>query len=262
MELPAGGDLPAEATHRLFHREAFRKPPREFAPEAFSPDWFAMVEDDRYRRQGYWLPRSLEFTKHAGETVLTLGEGLGTDWVQYAKNGAEVITVCPSHEQLGVIRANFEQRGLPAKFLHSSPDSLPIVDDSVDVACLFGLIGDVDDPAGVVAEMYRVLRPGGKVIAVVAAQYNAEFWKHSCFPWRKWFGKPSGAGGPGHTGAGLKGLFGGFVEHKLSKRHLRRGELPPVWRWVPLPLLERAMGNLLILKAFKPLTAAAARKAA
>lgn len=256
-----GGDLPAEAIHRLFHREAFQKPPREFAPEAFSRDWFALVEETRYRRQGYWLPRCLEFAKHAGETVLALGEGLGTDWIQYSQNGADVVVVSASHEQLGLQRSNFELRGLNARFLHSPPDALPLADDSVDVTCVFGLVGEVDDPARLVSEVYRVLRPGGKVIAVVPAQYNAEFWKQAVFPWRRWFGNGSTAG-PGHTAAGLRGLFGGFAEHRISKRHLRRGELPPVWRWLPLPALERVMGNLLILKAFKPVAAAAARKAA
>src|SRR5258708_4211697 len=101
--LPARGDLPAEATDRLHHREAFRQPPGHDAPEAFTPAWFEGIECERYRRQGYWLPRVLEFAKHGGEILLAMGEGLGTDWLQYAKYGTEVIAYSPSQEQLDLI---------------------------------------------------------------------------------------------------------------------------------------------------------------
>jgi hypothetical protein len=31
---------------------------------------------------------------------------------------------------------------------------------------------------------------------------------------------------------------------------------PHLWRWLPLPLLERLLGRVLVIKAFKPLSAA------
>ena len=46
------------------------------------------------------------------------------------------------------------------------------------------------------------------------------------------------------------------MEHRIHKRHLHRLEVPHVWRWTPLPILERLMGRALVLKAFKPLNAA------
>ena len=60
----------------------------------------------------------------------------------------------------------------------------------------------------------------------------------------------------------LRRLFCGFVEHRVYKRQLRRGDVPHAWRWLPLPLLERLMGRVLVLKAFKPLSAAIAVQAA
>ncbi len=260
--LPAGGDLPAEATDRLYHREAFRKPPRDAAPEAFTPAWFECIECERYRRQGYWLPRVLEFARHSGETLLAMGEGLGTDWLQYAKYGTDVISYSGSHEQLDLIRSHFDLRGLPGKFIHGPPDGIPLPTASIDVVCMNGLLDEVESPTAVVQEVYRVLRPGGKCIAIVPARYSAKYWSEAFFPWTRWFAKNTGLGS-GHTARDLKSLFADFTEHRVSKRHLRRGELPQLWRWLPLPALERAIGNLLIVKAFKPVTAALAeRKAA
>jgi len=58
------------------------------------------------------------------------------------------------------------------------------------------------------------------------------------------------------TSRTLKQLFSRFAEHRVYKRHLRRAEVPHLLRWLPLPVLERLIGRVLILKAFKPLSAA------
>ena len=68
---------------------------------------------------------------------------------------------------------------------------------------------------------------------------------------------------------GLALEFGGnwldfrrFEEHRVCKRQLRRAEVPHLWRVVPLPLLERLMGRVLVVKAFKPVSTAILLQAA
>jgi SAM-dependent methyltransferase len=258
---PAVPDFFQEAADRLYHREAFRSPPallRGAPVEPYSLTWFEQIEAQRYARHGYWLPKVLEFTRHAGETLLGLGEGLGTDWLQYARHGTKVIACSPSQEQLGLVRRNFELRGQPARFLHAPPHALPLDPASVDVVCVVGLLHEIDRPAAVIDEAYRVLRPGGKVIAVAPARYDAAFWSDVVFPQRRWIGRPRPArdAAPAATGRSLKRDFARFVEHRVYKRHLRRTQLPPLWRFGPLPWLERLFGQMLVLKAFKPLSAA------
>ena len=67
-----------------------------------------------------WIPSLLEFGKHAGERLLGLGAALGSDLVQYACHGAEVVSACASAEQLSLVRRNFELRGLHAVFVHAA----------------------------------------------------------------------------------------------------------------------------------------------
>ena len=169
--------------------------------------WFDQIADQRYGRHGYWLPKGLEFRRHAGETVLGLSEGLGTDWLEYARHGTHVLACSPSQEQLALVRRNFELRPagpLPAR----APQALPVDENSIDVVCLAGLLHEVDDPAAVVAEVYRVLRPGGKVIAVVPAKYSAAFWFDTCYPWRRWLrSTPSDAGQRARTARNLQRIF-------------------------------------------------------
>jgi ubiquinone/menaquinone biosynthesis C-methylase UbiE len=256
---------PSEFARHLYTCEALAVPNGSCPDEVLEPytlQWFLDIESQRHGRQGRWLPRLLEFAKHSGETLLGLGNGLGTDWLQYARHGAAVTVCSPSASQLALIRRNFELRGLNCRLLHSPMQALPLESASIDVVCLDSSQQDVANPAAVIEEVYRVLKPGGKVLAVTPAKYDVAYWHRCCFFWQRWWkGRPP-AGPLGYSARGLRRLFGRFIEHRIHKRQLRRSEVPHLWRWVPLPLLERLMGRFLVLKAFKPLRAAMSLQAA
>jgi ubiquinone/menaquinone biosynthesis C-methylase UbiE len=254
----------AEWAHELYACEALDPaaagPATDEGAEPYTLQWFLNIEEQRHGRQGRWIPRLLEFAKHSGETLLGLGNGLGTDWLQYARHGARVIVCGSSEEQITLIRRNFELRGLSGRFLHADAACLPLESSTIDVACVSTPLHETDRPQGIVDEVYRVLKPGGKVLAVIPAYYSVDFWVRFCFPWQRWFNstardsmRPTGL-----TRAELRRLFARFNEHRVHKRQLRRADIPHLWRWVPKPALERLMGRFLVLKAFKPLSAATA----
>jgi SAM-dependent methyltransferase len=227
--------------------------------EPYSLQWFLDIENQRHGRHGRWIPRLLEFAKHAGERLLCVGNGLGTDWLQYARHGASVAVCCPASEQLALMRRNFELRGLPGTFHNVPADALPVETASIDVVCLTSLLEGGSDTGAVVEEVYRVLKPGGKVLAATPARYDVDFWFHLCFPWHRWWKSKPAEPEPAvlrFSARRLRRLFGRFIEHRVYKRHLRRAEVPHVWRWLPPGLLQRFMGRILVLKAFKPLSAA------
>jgi SAM-dependent methyltransferase len=230
--------------------------------QPYTLQWFLAIESQRHSRQGRWIPRLLEFAKHSGETLLGLGDGLGTDWLQYARHGADVVVCSPSAEQLSLVRRNFELRGLPGRFLHTSPVHLPLENASIDVACVSGLLDQAADPGAIVAELFRALKPGGKVLAVTPARYDVEYWQRRFFPWQYWFRKSTPSPSVRFSARGLRRLFHPFVEHRIHKRHLRRSSVPHLWRWLPLPALERLIGQVLVLKAFKPFDSALATRLA
>jgi SAM-dependent methyltransferase len=258
----AGPHNPREFAQKLYAIEALHPPVparAEEQPEPYSLQWFLNIENQRHSKQGRWIPKLLEFAKHPGETLLGLGHGLGTDWAQYARHGAKVIVCSPSPSQLELVRRNFEVRSLMGRFVHAQPRSLPLDASSIDVACISSLWHGIDDPRAVVEEVYRVLKPGGKVLAVTPARYDVDFWFRTIFWWYRWFDRrPASAARPEEkfSGRELRRLFSRFVEHRIQKRQLRRSEVPHVWRWVHLHVLSRLMGRVLVLKAFKPLSAA------
>ena len=255
-----GPHNPEEFAGRLYAWETLQPatggPEPEQATEPYTLQWFLNIENQRLGRRGRWIPRLLEFAKHSGEILLGLGNGLGTDWLQYARHGAGVVVCSPSAEYLSLIRRNFELRGLGGRFLHAAPEALPLDAASIDVACVSGLLHAVDDAPAVVEEIYRVLKPGGKVLAVTPAYFDVQFWYRACFPWYRRALGPAASAAPGvrFSARQLRRLFGRFVEHRIHKRHLCRSDIPHLWRWMPRSVLERLMGRALVLKAFKPLS--------
>lgn len=266
-DLPDGevGALQPLAEH-LAAQEVLRGPLSDRdPPDLLSLQWYLTIEQVRHNRQGKWLPSLLEFAKHRGDRLLGVGPGLGSDLVQYARHGAEVIAACSSSEQLALVRRNFALRGLPGTFLHATPAILPIDPSCIDVAVLTGPLPEGTDLIATLEEVYRVLKPGGKVLSVLPAHYDIDYWARLC-----WMSRSASASGAGLLASGgqryrridLKGLFHRFHEIRIWKRHLRRSEVPHLWRWLPLGLLERLFGRLLMLRAFKPVSAARLEQAA
>jgi SAM-dependent methyltransferase len=255
---------------RLFRWEALAAP-RAHALEPYSLQWFLAIEHLRHGRHARWIPQLLEFTRHSDESLLGLGHGLGTDWLQYARHGARVIACSPVNAELALMRRNFELRGLSARFLHAEPASLPLADASLDVVCINGLLQETAEPGRLVAEVYRVLKPGGKVLAVVPAKYAVDYFRHRLTPWQSrpvlrdhspWRAARADGSPVCYSRRRLKRLFHHFADHRIHKRQLRRRELPWLCRWLPVDYLQKLVGRFLILKAFKPISAPLQRASA
>jgi arsenite methyltransferase len=102
-----------------------------------------------------------------GEVVLDLGSGGGIDVLLSARRvgpTGKAYGVDMTDEMLELARANAAEAGATnVEFLKGHIEDVPLPDDSVDVVisnCVINL--SVDKPA-VMTEMFRVLRPGGRV---------------------------------------------------------------------------------------------------
>ncbi len=255
-----GPHNPREFAQKLYSLESLQPTPLQVrtqeVPEPYSLQWFLDIENQRHSKHGKWIPKLLEFAKHSGEKLLGLGHGLGTDWVQYAQNGAAVIVCSPATPQLELVRRNFELRRLHGRFIQAEPTCLPLEPSSIDVVCISSLHHGIDEPEKVIEEVYRVLKPGGKVLAVTPAFYDVDYWVRTLFFWNRWL-QPNRGKNPLRckrrlSSGQVQQLFHRFSEINVRKRQLRRPEVPSVWRWIPLPILARLLGRVLVLKAFKP----------
>ncbi len=101
-----------------------------------------------------------------GETVLDLGSGGGIDVLLSARRvgpGGKAYGLDMTDEMLDLARANARKGGAEnVEFLKGEIENIPLPDNSVDVIisnCVINLSADKDR---VLAEAFRVLKPGGR----------------------------------------------------------------------------------------------------
>lgn len=99
-----------------------------------------------------------------GEDVVDVGCGTGNAALLAAERGARVTGVDPSQRLLDVAEAGASERQLAVSFARGEAGALPLTDASADVLLsVFGVIF-APDPQAAVAEMARVLAPGGRIV--------------------------------------------------------------------------------------------------
>jgi arsenite methyltransferase len=125
----------------------------------------------------------------AGERVLDLGCGAGTDSLvaaQMVGPDGSVVGIDMTPEMLAKAhRAAAEMGAANVEFVEGEIELLPFADESVDVVISNGVIDLLPDKDTVFAEIYRVLRPGGRIqfADVTIQQPVSEEGKHNIDLW-------------------------------------------------------------------------------
>jgi 2-polyprenyl-6-hydroxyphenyl methylase / 3-demethylubiquinone-9 3-methyltransferase len=97
----------------------------------------------------------------AGNSVLDVGCGGGLLAEEFAALGCRVTGVDPSSGSLDAARKHAAQGGLAIQYVEGTGESLPFADASFDVVYCCDVLEHVDDLGKTIAEITRVLKPGG-----------------------------------------------------------------------------------------------------
>jgi len=108
-----------------------------------------------------------------------VGTGTGRILELVAPRVDRAVGIDLSREMLSVARAHIEKAGLRnVTVRHGDMYQLPWPAGSFDAATIHQVLHFADDPAGAIAEVARVLRPGGTLVIVDFAPHDLEFLRN------------------------------------------------------------------------------------
>ncbi len=117
--------------------------------------------------------------------VLEIGIGSGLNLPLYGGNVEAVIGLDPSERLLAMARRRAAEAGVATELTQGSAMAIPLADHAVDAVVMTWSLCSVTDPLAALAEMRRVLKPGGWLFFVehgLSPEPSVAKWQHRLTP--------------------------------------------------------------------------------
>jgi ubiquinone/menaquinone biosynthesis C-methylase UbiE len=122
---------------------------------------------DRFQRRscesGMREKRHELLSRARGRTV-EIGSGTGLNLEHYGPEVTELVLTEPGEHMVRRLRLKARGSSRPASVVQAPAERLPFEDDSFDTATLVYVLCTVPDPGVALAEIARVLKPGGRLL--------------------------------------------------------------------------------------------------
>jgi SAM-dependent methyltransferase len=137
--------------------------------------FFAAYDAWRYDQEGH-IPACLDRFDFRDKRVLEIGLGQGAEAEQLIRRGARWSGLDLTRESVERVRARLELRALPHDNLRQgSALDIPWPDDSFDIVFSHGVLHHIPDIQTAQAEIHRVMRPAGTLIAMLYARRSLNY---------------------------------------------------------------------------------------
>jgi len=161
--------------------------------------------------------------------ILEIGAGTGANF-DYLPAGSQLFALEPNEAMHQRLHRRASEQGVALELLAAPGESIPLDDGSVDTVICSLVLCTVNDPAAVLAEIRRVLRPGGTfrfVEHIAAGPVSPRRWLQRVInrPWAWIF---EGCQLCRHTDRAIEAA--GFTSLDLHRRRLRLSIFVPVNR--------------------------------
>jgi ubiquinone/menaquinone biosynthesis C-methylase UbiE len=188
--------------------------------------WFFSAFD-RYINHISRPHKQAAFDGIESQTVVELGAGVGAN-LHHLTAGTRLIAVEPSLAMHPGLQRRAADAGIDLTVVAHGAESLPLADASVDEVICSLTLCTVADPERVVAEVRRILRPGGRfrfVEHVAAPAWSPRRWLQRAIrrPWAWLF---EGCMLDRDTAARVRAA--GFAQVEIERARFRRSLFVPV----------------------------------
>jgi len=125
----------------------------------------------RYELEPFILELA-HFEDSLGKRLLEIGVGLGADHQRFAEAGAELYGIDLTLRAIEHTRRRLATAGLSSELATGDAETLAFPDNSFDVVYSWGVLHHSPDTAKAIAEVYRVLKPGGEARIMVYHKWS------------------------------------------------------------------------------------------
>jgi ubiquinone/menaquinone biosynthesis C-methylase UbiE len=128
-------------------------------------------------------------TSAAEGRVLEIGIGSGLNLSLYPQKVSEIVGLEPAHRLVGMARDAAARSPLRVALIEGSAEAIPLEAKSIDTIVTSWALCSIQDPMTALAEMRRVVRPGGQLLFVehgLAPEQKVRRWQHRLTPmWKR-----------------------------------------------------------------------------
>lgn len=150
------------------------------AAEPGTPEFFRAVLERRSTHEQPWLWEVVPFASFADRRVLEVGCGAGYDAYELMRNGAIYTGIDLTPENPERVRRHLAPFGFEPDVRVADAEAMPFEDGSFDDAFSNGVLHHTPRMDAAFAEVFRVLRPGGRFFVIL-------YHRDSVFHWLKLF---------------------------------------------------------------------------
>lgn len=151
-----------DASHDVLPFERQESEPSDFRPHPLRGPFNALFFSALDRYQDHLLrPHKQALFRDLPRTVVELGPGVGAN-LRYLRPGTRLIAVEPNPAMHDRLRTRAARARVDLELHSVGAERLDLPDASVDAVISSLVLCTVPDPASVLAEVHRVLRPGGR----------------------------------------------------------------------------------------------------
>lgn len=129
---------------------------------------------EQLTRYPYKLPLLQEFAKGcSGQRLLEIGCGLGLELAELGRLGFVVTGIDLAPNAVKICNDYLNKQGVEGEALVQNAERLDFPDDTFDAAYSSGVLQHTPDIEKAIAELWRVLKPGGKILIIL---YHRRSW--------------------------------------------------------------------------------------